>query len=443
MAQRIELLVTPDCPHAGRARALLERLAAEEGIPGRVRTIIVRTLDDAESSDFRGSPTIRVDGTDVDPAGITLPVNLGCRVYAGGDGAREGVPAEARIRAALKGVPLAADAPSGDAPAADGSGPDLRDVPANVSRAFFLWASRSDPLRRLATATPLTRGLVARFVAGETLDEALVALARLRDSGLRTTVDVLGESVATEAAARDGADRYIETLDALAPEGFDGNVSLKLTQMGLDIDPAFCRDNVKRILDRARATDAFVRIDMEDHTRTDATLALARDLRATYSELGVVIQSYLRRSAADVGALIAERTRVRLCKGAYNEPATVAFATKTEVDNSYRRLMERLLLDGTYPAIATHDDRLIDHARRFTAERGIAPSRFEFQMLYGVRRDLQRRLVRDGYTVRVYVPYGAEWYPYFMRRLAERPANVLFMLRSVLREGSDKESRIS
>jgi proline dehydrogenase len=437
MAQRIELLVTPDCPHAGRARAVLERVAAEEGIPVRVRTVIVRSLEDAESSDFRGSPTIRVDGSDVDPAGATLPVNLGCRVYAGGDGAREGVPAEARIRAALKGVPLDADAPEGGAPAADGSGPDLRDVPANLSRAFFLWASRRDSLRRLATATPLTRGLVARFVAGETLDEALVALARLRDSGLRTTVDVLGESVATEVAARDGAERYVETLDALAPEGFDGNVSLKLTQMGLDIDPALCRDNVKRILERAQATGAFVRIDMEDHTRTDATLALARDLRATYSELGVVIQSYLRRSAADVEALIAERTRVRLCKGAYDEPASVAFATKAEVDDSYRRLMERLLLDGTYPAIATHDDRLIDHARQFTAQHGIAPSRFEFQMLYGVRRDLQRRLVRDGYAVRVYVPYGAEWYPYFMRRLAERPANVLFMLRSIVRESRD------
>jgi proline dehydrogenase len=320
-------------------------------------------------------------------------------------------------------------------------GPAVRDVPARLSRALFLWASRSDSLRRLTTSLPLTRGLVSRFVAGERLEEALVVLARLREAGLCTTVDVLGESVESESAARAAADRYIETLDALAPEGFDGNVSLKLTQMGLDIDLRVCRDNVRRVLERAAQTNAFVRIDMEDHSRTDATLGLARELRASYPELGVVIQSYLRRSAADVESLIREATRVRLCKGAYDEPASVAFASKAEVDDCYQRLMERLLLGGNYPAIATHDERLIDHARRFAGDHGIAPSRFEFQMLYGVRRDLQRRLVREGYTVRVYVPYGAEWYPYFMRRLAERPANLLFLLRSVVREGRDAESR--
>jgi proline dehydrogenase len=444
MVQRIELLVTPDCPHAGRARTVIERIAAEEGIPVRVRTIIVRSLADAESTDFRGSPSIRVDGRDVDPAPATLPVNLGCRVYRGADGSPEGVPTESRIRAALRGVPSETTPPDGGAPLQDssalpqdGAGPNLREVPGTLSRALFLWASRRDSLRRLATSTPLTRGLVARFVAGETLGEALATLANLRAAGLRTTVDVLGESVESEAAAREAGDRYIETLDALAPEGFDGNVSLKLTQMGLDIDPGLCRRNLVRVLDRAQATGAFVRIDMEDHTRTDATLALTRELRATYPEVGVVIQSYLRRSAADVEALIAERTRVRLCKGAYDEPASVAFASKAEVDDSYRRLMERLLLEGTYPAIATHDERQIDHARRFTADHGIAPSRFEFQMLYGVRRDLQRRLVRDGYTVRIYVPYGGEWYPYFMRRLAERPANLLFLLRSLVRERRD------
>jgi proline dehydrogenase len=440
---RVELLATPDCPHAGRARAAVERLLADEGIETPVRYVIVRSLEEAESSDFRGSPTIRVDGRDVDPPPAMLPVNLGCRVYPGGDGSVEGIPAEHRIRAALRGAPEPAEgaAPDPAGPPGDGAGPDLRDVPANVSRAFFLWASRRDSLRRLAMSTPLTRGLVARFVAGETLEEALAALARLRATGLRTTVDVLGESAESDLAARQAAERYVETLDSLAPEGFDGNVSLKLTQMGLDIDAGLCRENVTLVLERARETDAFVRIDMEDHTKTDATLALARELRTSYPELGVVIQSYMRRSAGDVEALIAERTRVRLCKGAYDEPASVAFATKAEVDESYRQLTERLLLRGTYPAIATHDERLIDHARRFAADHDVAPSRFEFQMLYGVRRDLQRRLVRDGYTVRVYVPYGAEWYPYFMRRLAERPANLLFVLRSVMREGREQGSR--
>jgi proline dehydrogenase len=449
MVQRIELLVTPDCPHAGRARALVERITAEEGVPVRVRTVIVRTLDEAESSDFHGSPTVRIDGLDVEPPPAELPVNLGCRVYARADGSLDGLPGERRIRDSLRGVvrstaPAAGQGGPADAGGTAGEGaigPNVRDVPARLSRVLFLWASRRDSLRRLATALPPTRALVARFVAGESLEEALLALASLRAAGLRTTVDVLGESVESEGAARDAADRYIETLDALAPEGFDGNVSLKLTQMGLDIDAAFCRDNVRRVLERAAKTGAFVRIDMEDHTRTDATLAIARELRANHPELGVVIQSYLRRSAADVELLIRERTRVRLCKGAYDEPASVAFASKAQVDESYRRLMERLLLEGNYPGIATHDERLIDHARRFAAEHGVAPSRFEFQMLYGVRRDLQRRLVRDGYTVRVYVPYGAEWYPYFMRRLAERPANLLFLLRSLARERRDPESR--
>ncbi|MGH2467577.1 MAG: proline dehydrogenase family protein, partial [Candidatus Limnocylindrales bacterium] len=209
----------------------------------------------------------------------------------------------------------------------------------------------------------------------------------------------------------------------------------KLTQMGLDVDPAACRHNLERILERAAALGAFVRVDMEDHTRTEATLALVRDLRGAYPETGVVVQAYLRRSASDIERLIEAGTRVRLCKGAYLEPADVAFAAKAEVDASYVALMERLLAAGAYPAIATHDPRIIARARAFASGQGIGPERFEFQMLYGVRRDLQARLVADGYTVRVYVPYGAEWYPYFMRRLAERPANVLFITRSVLREG--------
>ena len=190
-----------------------------------------------------------------------------------------------------------------------------------------------------------------------------------------------------------------------------------------------------RVVERARNVGAFLRVDMEDHTKTQVTLDIARALHELHPEVGVVIQSYLRRSADDVEQLIAERIRVRLCKGAYDEPAAFAFRAKEEVDQSYARLMERLLLEGRYPALATHDEALIEHAIAFAAEHAIAPDRFEFQMLYGVRRDLQESLVARGYTVRVYVPYGTEWYPYYMRRMGERPANVLFILFSVLREG--------
>jgi proline dehydrogenase len=245
---------------------------------------------------------------------------------------------------------------------------------------------------------------------------------------------VLGESVNSAEAAVEAADRYQRTLEALATAGLDRNVSVKLSQMGLEIDPALCRANVERVVGRAAALGAFVRIDMEDHTRTDATLELVRAVHGMYAGVGVVVQAALRRSSADVEALIGERIRVRLCKGAYNEPESVAFRDRAEVDGSYAALMEQLLLGGIYPAIASHDERLLRRAADIARTNGIAPDRFEFQMLYGVRRDLQERLVSDGWTVRVYVPYGSEWYPYFMRRLAERPANIAFVLRSVLQE---------
>ena len=306
-------------------------------------------------------------------------------------------------------------------------------------RSLILAAADSPRLQRFIQRYGFRLG-AARFVAGETLDEALVALQRLRDAGLRTTVDVLGEAVTSVADAAAAADEYIATLDALAARGLDRNVSVKLSQMGLGLDDDACRSNVRRILERAAEHEAFVRIDMEDHTTTDATLALWRDLRpinAGRGDSGVVIQAALRRTPADVDALIAERARIRLCKGAYVEPASVAFPDKFDVDAAYGRLMERLLADGAFPAIATHDERLINRALRFVRHGGIAADRFEFQMLYGVRRDLQERLVRAGFGVRVYVPFGTQWYPYFMRRLAERPANVAFVLRSILREGRD------
>ncbi|MBA2381231.1 MAG: proline dehydrogenase family protein [Chloroflexi bacterium] len=308
-------------------------------------------------------------------------------------------------------------------------------------RTSLLWLSRRRSLGRLATRLPVTRSMVARFVAGETLEEALGALERLRSAGLRSTVDVLGEAVTSSDAARAAADEYLATLDALAARGLDRNVSVKLSQMGLALDAAVCRENLTRILERAAATEAFVRIDMEDHTTTDATLTLWRDLRpinAGRGDSGVVIQAALRRSPTDVEALITEDARIRLCKGAYVEPASVAHPDKADVDAAYASLMERLLRDGTFPGIATHDERLIARAVAFVRDQGIAPDRFEFQMLYGVRRDLQERLVKAGFGVRVYVPFGTQWYPYFMRRLAERPANVAFVLRSILREGRDR-----
>ena len=224
------------------------------------------------------------------------------------------------------------------------------------------------------------------------------------------------------------------TLASLSARGLDANVSIKLTQMGLEIDRDVCRANVSRILDAARAVNGFVRIDMEDHVQTDATLDVWREAHERYPKTGVVIQSSLRRSAADVDRISAVGGTVRLCKGAYAEPAGVAYVSKRAVDLNYARLMERLMVSGTYPAIATHDPRLIARALDIAERERIGPERFEFQMLYGVRRDLQRKLAAQGYTVRIYVPYGQEWYPYFMRRLAERPANVAFMLKAILKE---------
>ena len=316
----------------------------------------------------------------------------------------------------------------------------IRELPERAMRSALLSLSRRPRLGRLATRLSLTRSMVERFVAGETLAEALDALDRLRAAGRRTTVDVLGESVQSEAAAAAAADRYVELLDALSGRGLDGNVSLKLSQMGLDLSPELCRLNAARIFRAAAGTGAFVRIDMEDHRKTDSTLAIWRELRAINPSSGVVIQAALRRSADDVAALIAEGAPVRLCKGAYREPAAVAFPTKDEVDDSYLTLLGRLLREGTSPALATHDPRMIQAATDLVEREGLGRDQFEFQMLYGVRRDLQQQLVRAGYRVRIYVPYGREWYPYFMRRLAERPANVMFLLRSVAREGRRRPS---
>jgi proline dehydrogenase len=301
-------------------------------------------------------------------------------------------------------------------------------------RALFISLSHRRSLARMAVRSSLTRPVIARFVTGEKLEDALAAIAVLKRAGLRATVDVLGESVTSAEDADAASTRYVETLAALAAAKLDANVSIKLTQMGLGIDRELCRANVMRILDAARKADGFVRFDMEDHTRTDATLALWEEAHESYPQTGVVIQAALRRSVSDVERIIAVGGRVRLCKGAYDEPASVAYIDKRNVDANYERLMEKLLLSGTYPALATHDPRLVARGMEIATREGIGRDRFEFQMLYGVRRDLQRMLVERGYTVRIYVPYGREWYPYYMRRLAERPANVGFMLRAILKE---------
>lgn len=310
----------------------------------------------------------------------------------------------------------------------------VRLAPNRTMRSLLISLSKRQSLARLAIRSPLTRPVVARFVAGQTLEEAIPAIAALHDAGFGTTVDVLGESVATAGQAAAAVDRYLATIAALRERGLDVNVSVKLTQMGLEISRDFCRDNVLRVVEAVRNGGGFVRFDMEDHAKTDATLEVWRVAHEAYPQVGIVIQSALRRSSADVDRVTAAAGRIRLCKGAYDEPAGVAYRTKAAVDTNYARLMERLLLADAHPALATHDPRLIARAIAIAERERIGPDRFEFQMLYGVRRDLQRALLERGYAVRIYVPYGQEWYPYFMRRLAERPANVGFMLRAIVKE---------
>jgi proline dehydrogenase len=316
--------------------------------------------------------------------------------------------------------------------------PAINELAERAMRSTLLTLSHRRSLGRLATRIPVTRPMVRRFVAGESLDEALPAIERLHAQGLGTTVDVLGESVTAEAAALAARDDYLDLLDALAAGDLDRNVSLKPSQMGLKIDEGLARDNIASIVGRAVATGAFVRIDMEDSPYTDRTLALWRELRpadrSSGADVGVVLQAAVRRTEADVEELIAARGRVRLCKGAYKEPESVAFQEKADVDAAYERLMIRLLHEGTYPALATHDVRLINRAVEVARADGIDPDAFEFQMLYGVRRDLQEQLSGAGWRVRVYVPFGGQWYPYFMRRLAERPANLSFLLRNLWRD---------
>lgn len=298
----------------------------------------------------------------------------------------------------------------------------------------------SDWVRSAVTRLPGAKAVVARFVAGERIDDAVRAALDLTARGLLVTADHLGENVHTETEASRAADAYLHLLDALGSAGLKAHVSVKLTQFGLDVSDAVCSLNLRRVLDRARALGAFVRIDMESTAYTDRALGLVRAMKAAgYENVGAVIQAYLYRSEGDVASLCAEGIRVRLCKGAYREPPEKAFPKKKDVDANYLKLAQTLLgaakqAPSLYPAFATHDEKMILAAKRYANEKGVASPSFEFQMLYGIRRDLQERASREGFNVRVYVPFGTEWYPYFMRRLAERPANVWFFLSNLVKK---------
>jgi proline dehydrogenase len=303
-------------------------------------------------------------------------------------------------------------------------------------RSALLYLSNQPRVFRFVRNNRLAKRFAGRFVAGETLEDALRAIQGLNAKGISASIDLLGESVTNEREARTAAAAYLGMLERIADRRLDANVSVKLTAMGLDISEELCVSIMHDVLSRAQALNTFVRLDMESSAYTERTLRLFEDrLYPAYkNHVGIVLQSYLYRTWSDVERAVQLRCRVRLCKGAYKEPASVAFPDKREVDGNYRKCMHALLEHGNYPAIATHDPLLIQEAKRFVAEHDIDRSRFEFQMLYGVRRDLQEQLVRDGYRMRVYVPFGTQWYPYLMRRLAERPANVAFMTGNIVRE---------
>lgn len=303
-------------------------------------------------------------------------------------------------------------------------------------RSFFIALSRNRPLRRFSERSRAGVRLSSRFVAGMEIEDALRVAETVNRQGMAVTLDSLGESVTSEAEAQAAAQVYHRLLDAIAARRLNANISVKLTQMGLNLSPALAAEIAEGLAEHAQATANFLRIDMEDSSLTEATLEIVRRIHARPTlagAIGVVIQAYLYRSQADIEQFLAEGIRVRLCKGAYQEPAAVAFPRKADVDANYIRLSEMLLASPIYHGIATHDEAMIAAARAYAAQHEIAPARFEFQMLYGVRRDLQRKLVAEGCNVRVYVPFGKDWYPYFMRRLAERPANVLFLARNYFR----------
>jgi proline dehydrogenase len=303
----------------------------------------------------------------------------------------------------------------------------------SMFRGPVLAVANRPTVEKLIRRNGLSGKIVARFVAGESLEPALTAIRPFLAQGMQVTMDQLGENVSTEAEARAAVDSYVTILRRMQQDGIQPNISIKLTMLGLDLGDDLVRELVRPILTTAREAQGFVRIDMEGSLYTARTVAIFEEFHDDYpDEVGIVIQTYLKRARADVERMIARKARVRLVKGAYAEPATVALQEKPAKEDNYRQLMELLLAEGRYPAIATHDPAHIAHARAFARQYGIGADRFEFQMLYGVRRDEQANLVREGWRMRIYVPYGTEWYPYFTRRIAERPANAIFVLRQMI-----------
>jgi proline dehydrogenase len=306
-----------------------------------------------------------------------------------------------------------------------------------VSKTFFHLLARSGTLQRLASRVGMRQpaSFARRFIAGETLAEAIAAARAVEARGLLITLDHLGENITTQAEAAAATREYLGILASIIESGIGRNISLKLTQLGLDVDRSVAIGNLRKILEHGDPAGFFLRLDMESSRYTDATLDIFETLwEEGHRQLGVVLQAALHRSEEDLRRVLALGGRVRLVKGAYTEPPSIAYPRKADVDAAFARMMKRLILEGTYPAIATHDEAMLDLARRWAAEHGVTPDRFEFQMLYGVRRDLQAALVDAGYRVRLYIPFGHQWFPYFMRRLGERPANVAFIVRSLLGE---------
>jgi proline dehydrogenase len=299
-------------------------------------------------------------------------------------------------------------------------------------RALLLYLSESKRLAPMIMHSRVSRRVARRFVAGETLDDAIAAARAVNRAGQSATLDLLGENVTDEAGARRAADSYLAMFDRIEREKLHANVSLKLTQLGLDLSEPLCEELVEKIVEHATSQGNFVRIDMEGSAYTQRTIEITKRVRAKYKGVGTVAQSYLHRTEQDVKDLLTVGCRIRLCKGAYKEPPEIAFPNKADVDANYVKLMKLLLVSGIYHGIATHDPAMVRATKDFVREKNIARDQFEFQMLYGIRTDLQRKLVREGYRLRVYIPFGTDWFPYFMRRLAERPANLVFFLRSLL-----------
>ncbi len=300
-------------------------------------------------------------------------------------------------------------------------------------KSLLLYLSGSEGFKKFLTRFKSFNNVTHRFVAGEELADAVEAVRELNRRSISASFDHLGESITVEAETRDEVDEYTHIFDSINEHALDSNASVKLTQLGLDIDKELCYQNTRAIVEAAARYKSFVRIDMEDSPRTDATLEIFTRLRPEFDNVGIVVQSYLYRTEKDIENLLKLGARIRLCKGAYDEPESVAFPNKEDVDANYVKLMKMLVVSGIYHGIATHDENMIAATKQFVEERKIDRDRFEFQMLYGIRRDLQEQLVADGYRIRVYVPYGRFWYPYFMRRLAERPANLWFVLKNIMK----------